>query len=402
MGSQASRSGVLLYGPPASGKDTVTAALTKYNQRHRQFERLKVGSGKSAGYRMGSAEQLAELEAAGDVVYSNSRYGNTYVVDRPGLDAAFEVGVPVAHLGQVDGVRALLDDYQADWLSVLLWCPREVTAERSAGRGDEDTLARLSAWDATQADLDTNQGFRFDLVIQTDTVSPERAAELIARALAFRAQLLMVDFDDTLIDRRAAVSAWITSYCAGANLVPAAERRMLEAMGIRADLATFEALQSELGLAEPAADLWARYSAELAAAVAPFPGVLDALDAVRAEGWQVVIVTNGGGQIQRAKLKSSGISDRVDAICISEEVGARKPDPVVFEAAAASVGRALDQGGWMIGDNAELDIIGGRGAGLHTIWISHGRPWPGGAEPDVIAETAVDAFAHVRGRGDAR
>ena len=78
------KQGVILYGPPASGKDTVTAALTELNPRYAQFARLKVGAGKSAGYRMGTAEQLRELEAAGDVVYANTRYGNTYVIDRPG------------------------------------------------------------------------------------------------------------------------------------------------------------------------------------------------------------------------------------------------------------------------------------------------------------------------------
>jgi guanylate kinase len=83
------KQGVILYGPPASGKDTVTSALTELNSKYAQFARLKVGTGKSAGYRMGTVEQLDELEAAGDVVYANARYGNTYVIDRPGVDAAF-------------------------------------------------------------------------------------------------------------------------------------------------------------------------------------------------------------------------------------------------------------------------------------------------------------------------
>src|SRR5690348_7119604 len=99
------KQGVILYGPPASGKDTITTALSELDSKYAQFARLKVGSGKSAGYRMGTAEQLRELEAAGDVVYANARYGNTYAIDRPGVDAAFAAGVPVVHLGQVDGIR---------------------------------------------------------------------------------------------------------------------------------------------------------------------------------------------------------------------------------------------------------------------------------------------------------
>ncbi|MER6230653.1 MULTISPECIES: phosphotransferase-like protein [Streptomyces] len=179
--------GVILYGPPASGKDTVTSALTELNSRYAQFARLKVGSGKAAGYRMGTAKQLRELEAAGDVVYANVRYGNTYVIDRPGLDSAFAAGVPVVHLGQVGGIRALVDGYPADWSVVLLWCPREVTEQRSAGRGDSDTVARLAAWDATREDLDAHPGVAWDLTVDTTAAAPQDAAGLIDQVLAQRA-----------------------------------------------------------------------------------------------------------------------------------------------------------------------------------------------------------------------
>ncbi|MEW9513762.1 phosphotransferase-like protein [Streptomyces bacillaris] len=181
------RQGVILYGPPASGKDTVTTALNELSPRYAQFARLKVGSGKAVGYRMGTAQQLHELEAEGHLVYANSRYGNTYAIDRPGVDAAFAAGVPVMHLGQVDGIRALVDGYRADWSVVLLWCPREVTEQRSAGRGDSDTAARLAAWDATREDLDTHPGMTWDLTIDTTAAAPQDAARLIDQLLAQRA-----------------------------------------------------------------------------------------------------------------------------------------------------------------------------------------------------------------------
>ncbi|MET9646193.1 phosphotransferase-like protein [Streptomyces syringium] len=179
--------GVILYGPPAAGKDTVTAALTKLNGRYGQFARLKIGSGKSAGYRMGTSEHLRNLEAVGDVVYTNSRYGNTYVIDRPGVDAAFAAGVPVVHLGQIDGIRAVVDGYLADWAVVLLWCPREVTEQRSGARGDSDTVARLAAWEATRKDLDAHPDTGWDLTVDTTVTSPAESARLIDQLLVQRA-----------------------------------------------------------------------------------------------------------------------------------------------------------------------------------------------------------------------
>ncbi|MFI5867681.1 guanylate kinase [Streptomyces sp. NPDC051546] len=172
---------VILYGPPAAGKDTITRALVELGAGFAQFQRLKVGSGKTDGYRMGSAEDLAELEKDGQVIYSNSRYGNVYVVDQPGLDELAAAGqIPVLHLGQIEGVQAVIEAYPARWTTVLLWCTREETAARSAGRGDSDTEARLAAWQATQDDVDAHPQQVWDLEVQTGDHSPAEAAVLIS------------------------------------------------------------------------------------------------------------------------------------------------------------------------------------------------------------------------------
>jgi guanylate kinase len=170
---------VTIYGPPASGKDAVTAELLKLDRRYVAYQRLKVGGGRTRGYRLVTAEQFRQLEAAGEILYSNSRYGNVYGVDRASLASVAEAdGVPVLHLGQVDALTAV-EAFPAAWVRVLLWCPRAVTAQRSAARLDADSDARLVAWDETQRDLAQHPHAAFDLAIRTDRVAPPEAARSI-------------------------------------------------------------------------------------------------------------------------------------------------------------------------------------------------------------------------------
>ncbi|MFD8695383.1 HAD family hydrolase [Kitasatospora purpeofusca] len=201
-----------------------------------------------------------------------------------------------------------------------------------------------------------------------------------------------MDLDDTLISRGNAVSAWVASFSADRRLPPEAVQMLTEALRERAQPEVFAVLRTVLGLVESAEELWNIYLVGMAAEVECDPATLARLDLLRAEGWSVGVLTNGPTDIQRAKLAAAGILDHVDAVCVSEEVGVRKPESEAFRIAASRCGFALPADAWMVGDNPVTDIAGANAAGLRTIWISAGSGWsyPGQA-PDHIAETAVDA-----------
>lgn len=174
--------GVILYGPPAAGKDTITAALLPLDDRYEPYQRLKVGPGRTSGYRVTTTEHLAELEDAGAILYRNTRYGATYATDRPGLDHLVSASrIPIVHVGQVNAIDALMR-YPLTWLRVLLWCPRTATEARSRARGDTDTAARLTAWDATLIDLDSHPDSLWDVSVDTSRTAPAAAAALIDKA----------------------------------------------------------------------------------------------------------------------------------------------------------------------------------------------------------------------------
>lgn len=171
--------GVVLYGPPASGKDTVTQALTALDARYVHFQRLKAGGGRGHGYRLCTSEHIDDLRDRGLVVYENERYDSLYAIDRPALDALLARDLfPVVHLGQLAGVHALVR-HPAVWLPVLLHCQRSTTAQRARQRGSDDIAARLQAWDDTAGDLACARPDDFALRIDTDRTSPASAAQSI-------------------------------------------------------------------------------------------------------------------------------------------------------------------------------------------------------------------------------
>ncbi|MDQ0788449.1 guanylate kinase [Streptomyces sp. B3I8] len=176
---------VALYGPPTAGKDTVTAALSAVDPRFELLTKLKQGTGRSAGYRFVTEDELNDLRAQNRVLVETRRYGNVYAVDRRLLEEPQKHGqVPVVHMGNVTDLRTLLSDTGTRWLRVLLWVPRGVCETRSRLRNDADTAKRLKAWDETARDLlDSDLRDLFDVVVRTDEVEPEQAARKVVAAL---------------------------------------------------------------------------------------------------------------------------------------------------------------------------------------------------------------------------
>ncbi|WP_231183177.1 HAD family hydrolase [Haladaptatus sp. DYF46] len=78
------------------------------------------------------------------------------------------------------------------------------------------------------------------------------------------------------------------------------------------------------------------------------------------------ILTNGDGRAQRRKIDAHGLESLVDTVIISNEVGARKPDPAIFEEAK----RRLDADEFIyIGDTFEEDIVPAREQGFGTVYV---------------------------------
>ncbi len=190
-------------------------------------------------------------------------------------------------------------------------------------------------------------------------------------------RLVLFDLDGTLVDRQSAYGGAVADLCRRYGLGLEAEDWLIAELADRADAADFFRLREAFGLQPSAADLWQEYVDLMAAAVTCRPEVLEGLARLRAAAWTIGVLTNGAGDIQRAKLAGTGLTDLVDGVAASGDLDIRKPDRRLFELGATRCGVSLADGGWMVGDNPVGDIGGGHQAGLRTIWL-RGRPWPDG------------------------
>jgi putative hydrolase of the HAD superfamily len=100
-----------------------------------------------------------------------------------------------------------------------------------------------------------------------------------------------------------------------------------------------------------------------------FDGALHILDYLT-EKYQLHIITNGFEEVQYKKLKNSGIFHYFSTITTSEEIGLKKPNPIVFikalEKASTSANHSV-----MIGDSFEADILGAKNIGMETIFFNY-------------------------------
>jgi putative hydrolase of the HAD superfamily len=106
--------------------------------------------------------------------------------------------------------------------------------------------------------------------------------------------------------------------------------------------------------------------------------------------------------MQTRKLVAAGLDRIAAAVCISEEVGANKPDPRIFETAASRAGVPLD-GAWMIGDDLGADIAGAAAVGVRSVWVRRHVTSPAydpEVTPDLVAATFPEAVRLVLSAAD--
>lgn len=145
-------------------------------------------------------------------------------------------------------------------------------------------------------------------------------------------------------------------------------------------------------------ELVERYTAEkarIAGEIELVEGALDVVRRVRSAGLRVGILTNGPSAFQRQKIAATRLEREVDAIGVSGELGAAKPDVEAYHRALALVGADPGETA-MVGDSLENDVHGAIGAGLAAaVWLPHGRQ--GTLPPGAVAARALSDVPRLLG-----
>jgi putative hydrolase of the HAD superfamily len=103
-----------------------------------------------------------------------------------------------------------------------------------------------------------------------------------------------------------------------------------------------------------------------------FEDVVPALAALRERRVRLGIVSNWDERL-RPLLHRLQLAPWFDAVVVSCEVGARKPDPAIFQRAARELGVA-PAAVLHVGDSWEDDVLAARRAGLRALQIHRGEP----------------------------
>ena len=123
-----------------------------------------------------------------------------------------------------------------------------------------------------------------------------------------------------------------------------------------------------------------------------FPGAHDAIDAFKALGVKLALVTNGAADTQRAKVERFELAHRFHHIQIEGEHGFGKPEERAYMHAMDALGVTAEDT-WMIGDNLEWEVVTPQRLGIYSIWIDvHGDGLPEGSivKPDRIIRSLTE------------
>jgi phosphoglycolate phosphatase len=208
--------------------------------------------------------------------------------------------------------------------------------------------------------------------------------------------IIVFDLDGTLVDTAPDLTHALNYALARAGQAPVSVETVRSLVGMGARVMIEEGLrragvtgdlESMLG------NFLVHYEANIAVESRPFPGAVEALDLLRAEGARLAVCTNKRESLSRRLLQELELEGYFSAIAGRDTFKVAKPDPGHLTGAIRLAGgepsRAV-----MVGDS-DVDVRTAKAASVPIVLVSFGYAGPpvSGAPPEAV----IDYFDKLHG-----
>ena len=219
-------------------------------------------------------------------------------------------------------------------------------------------------------------------------------------------EFLFLDLDDTILDFKKAEYIAIGKTISDFGVEPTEEIRhryhlinkwhweQLELGKLtRAEVleGRFRVLFDELGVAVDAEKVARTYEKNLATGHWFLPGAEEAVDSLHRK-YRLFLASNGTASVQKGRMTSANLYRFFEKVFVSQEIGHNKPSREYFEATFAQIPGFDPEKCLMVGDSLTSDILGGKNAGIKTVWVN---PSHAPARPDITPDYEIEALSQL-------
>ena len=219
-------------------------------------------------------------------------------------------------------------------------------------------------------------------------------------------ECLFLDLDDTILDFKKAEYIAIGKTIADFGVEPTDEVRhryhlinkwhweQLELGTMpRAEILVgrFKVLFDELGVTVDAEKVARTYEKNLGTGHWFLPGAEEAVESL-SKKYRLFLASNGTASVQKGRMTSANLYRFFEQVFVSQELGHNKPSKEYFDAAFARIPGFDPEKCLMVGDSLTSDILGGKNAGLRTVWVN---PAHALARPDIVPDYEIESLSQL-------
>ena len=217
---------------------------------------------------------------------------------------------------------------------------------------------------------------------------------------------LFLDLDDTILDFKKAEAIAIRKTMGQYGLEPTDELaarysavnerhwKALERGEMTRDqvvIGRFAAFFGEQGIAVDAPAVAKTYETFLSQGHFFLPGAEETVKQKLYGKYKLYLASNGTAVVQKGRMTSADLYPYFEESFVSQELGHNKPSKEYFEAAFDRIPGFDPAECLMVGDSLTSDILGGKNAGMRTVWVNpNHKIAPETIKPDYEIELLAD------------